>query len=101
MTLQRCVCGTRFDPAVEQEVRLHDAQHDEWQHGVVLPPLDGERVVGRWGELDVVLVTPESSLAWRQQAERLARRAMQDTPFHVPAYTIENADPDVRVFIAR
>ncbi len=67
---------------------------------VPVPVRAGERVVARSGSAEILLVAGESSEGERNLAEQVARRAMRDTPFHAPAYTV--ADPgDSRVFIVR
>ena len=68
---------------------------------VAVPALPGESVVARTDGAEVLLVTGASSEPIRLQAEQVARRAMRDTPFHTPAFTAADADPDTRVFIAR
>ena len=73
------------------------AQHD----AVPLLQMPGEQVVARWEGTEVVEVRQQSSDAWRAVAERVAVRAMRDTPFHHPAYTQADAEPETRVFIAR
>jgi hypothetical protein len=67
---------------------------------VPMPSGAGEQVIARWGSVEVLLVTGASPLPLRDLAETVARRAMSDTPFHVPAYTAADRD-DTRVFIAR
>ncbi|MDX2122751.1 MAG: hypothetical protein SF070_17035 [Gemmatimonadota bacterium] len=67
---------------------------------VAVPPHPGERLLARIGGVEVLLVTNASPEAERQLAERLARRAMRDTPFHSPAFTTEDTG-DTRIFIAR
>jgi GNAT superfamily N-acetyltransferase len=65
------------------------------------PSLPDERVIATWNGTEVLLVTAASPESQRSLAERVARRALRDTPFHTPAYTAGDADPDVRVFLAR
>ena len=67
---------------------------------IPMPGRDGERVIVRLGSVEILLVTHESPEAERALAEQVARRAMRDTPFHTPAYTVGD-DAEVRVFIAR
>lgn len=67
---------------------------------VAVPPHPGERLLATSGGVEVLLVTNASPEADRQLAERLARRAMRDTPFHTPAFTTEDTG-DTRIFIAR
>ena len=74
---------------------------DKWAVGISVPALGGEQVVARWDDVDVLLITNSSSPEQRQLAERLAQRAMSDTPFNTPAYTKADTDPDVRIFVAR
>ncbi len=68
---------------------------------VPVPTLPGELVVARPDGAEVLLVTGASPEPIRRLAEQVALRAMRDTPFHTPAYTAADADPDIRVFIAR
>jgi hypothetical protein len=63
--------------------------------------LQGERVVGRWDGTEVVEVRQSSSDQLRGLAERVAVRAMRDTPFHQPAYTQADAEAETRVYVAR
>lgn len=76
-------------------------QLDEWTAGVQVPALRSDQVVDRWDGTEVLLVTNASPREQRELAARVALRAKVDTPFETPAYTTEDADPDVRVFIAR
>lgn len=73
----------------------------EWTDGVPVPALGGERVVERFPDAEVLLITRQSSEEERRRAARVALRAMADTPFHTPAFTAEDADPEVHVFLAR
>ncbi len=68
---------------------------------VPVPELPGERVLARWDGTEVLLVTNASPEAHRTLAEQVARRAMRDTPFSTPAYTVEDRSPETRIFIAR
>lgn len=63
--------------------------------------MPGEQVVARWEGTEVLEIGQGSSQALKTMAERVAIRAMRDTPFHHPAYTRAEADPETRVFIAR
>lgn len=65
------------------------------------PALAGEDVIARWDGIEVVLVTGASPAPAREQAARVALRAMRDTPFHTPAYEAADTSPDTRIFIAR
>ncbi len=67
---------------------------------IPLPAGAGEQVIATWPGVEVVLVTSASPAPLRALAEQVARRAMLDTPFHVPAYTAADAE-DTRVFLAR
>ena len=67
---------------------------------VALPSIAGERVVAHWDDVEVILVTADSSEEQRTLAAAVARRAMQDTPFHEPAYQASDAG-DTRVLICR
>ena len=73
----------------------------EWIDGVPVPPLAGERVVARFPDAEVLLITRQSSEEERRRAARVALRAMADTPFHSPAYTADDPDPEVHVLLAR
>jgi len=73
----------------------------EWTDGVPVPALGGERVVERFPDAEVLLITRQSSEEERRRAARVALRAMADTPFHTPAYTADDPDPDLHVFLAR
>jgi hypothetical protein len=73
----------------------------EWIDGVPVPPLAGERIVARFPDAEVLLITRQSSEEERRRAARVALRAMADTPFHSPAYTADDPDPDVHVLLAR
>jgi hypothetical protein len=66
-----------------------------------VPALPGEQVIARWNGTEVLLVTNASPPPARALAEAVARQAMRDTPFHQPAYTTADTDPDIRVFLAR
>ena len=68
---------------------------------IPLPALPGESVVARWDGIEVLLITNSSSEAERVLADQVAGRAMRDTPFHTPAYTIADREADTRVFLAR
>lgn len=68
---------------------------------IPLPVLPGERVLARWDGVEVVLITSRDAVAERELAERVAQRAMRDTPFHSPGYTATDHEPESRVFIAR
>jgi GNAT superfamily N-acetyltransferase len=67
---------------------------------VPLPNRAGERVIATLDGAEILLVTAASSEAERALAEQVARRAMRDSPFHTPAYTVEDAE-DTLVFMAR
>ena len=67
---------------------------------VALPSLPGEKVVARWDEVEILLVTSDSPLKERERAAAVALRAMQDTPFHEPGYRVADED-GVRILIAR
>jgi len=67
---------------------------------VALPSLPDEKVVARWDEVEILLVTPNSSLAGRGQAAAVALRAMRDTPFHEPGYRVSDED-GARILMAR
>jgi hypothetical protein len=69
----------------------------------VIPVLQmpGEQVVARWEGTEVLEIGQDSSEALRATAERVAVRAMRDTPFHHPAYTASDAEPETRVYIVR
>ena len=67
---------------------------------VALPGHAGERIVARWDDVEVLLVTADSSEAERTIAAAIARRAMHDTPFHEPAYLATDSS-DTRVLICR
>jgi GNAT superfamily N-acetyltransferase len=67
---------------------------------IPMPVRSGERIVARIDDIDVLLVTSQSSEEERGLAEQVARRAMRDTPFHTPAYTAGDTE-DTRVFIGR
>jgi hypothetical protein len=73
----------------------------EHEAGVPAPPLSGEQILARWNGIEVLLITNASPAAQRKFAEQVATRAMRDTPFHTPAYSTADADPDARVFVAR
>lgn len=68
---------------------------------VPVPALPGETVLARWDGVEVLQVTGTSPAAAREAAAAVALRAMRDTPFHTPAYTAADTDPDTRVFVAR
>ena len=68
---------------------------------IALPALPGETVVARWSGVEVLLITNRSSEAERTLADQVARRAMRDTPFHTPAYTVADHEPDTSVFLVR
>lgn len=72
-----------------------------WLDGVPAPSAPSDQVVARWEDIDLILVVQGSPDEQRAFAERVALRAMSDTPFHTPAYTAQDADPETRVFIAR
>ncbi len=57
-------------------------------------------MLARVGNAEILLVTDGSPEAERSMAEQVARRAMRDTPFHTPAYTVGSKE-DNRVFVAR
>lgn len=77
------------------------AVSDIWADGIPVPALAGEQLVVRWDDVDLLLITNTSSSEQRALAEQLAQRAMSDTPFHTPAYTKADTDPDIRIFVAR
>ena len=101
MAIQQCVCGVRFDPANAAEADRHAAQHESWSRGVALPELSGQAGSLRLAGVDVFEITEASPAPARVAAERVARRALQDTPFHEPSYLAADTGPDVRVLIAR
>lgn len=68
---------------------------------VPVPGLPGEQIIARWDGTEVLLVTNGSPEPQRKLAEQVALRAMRDTPFSTPAYTVEDRNPDTRIFIAR
>lgn len=68
---------------------------------IPLLQMPGEQVVARWDGTEVLEIRQDSSEMLRAAAERVAVRAMRDTPFHQPAYTVAEAEPETRVYIAR
>jgi GNAT superfamily N-acetyltransferase len=68
---------------------------------IPLPQMAGEQVVARWDGTEVLEVGHGSPEGLRALAERVAVRAMRDTPFHHPAYTQSDTDPSARAFVAR
>ncbi|MFN8651388.1 MAG: GNAT family N-acetyltransferase [Gemmatimonadales bacterium] len=68
---------------------------------IPLPQTPGEQVVAHWEGAEVIEVRQDSSAALKVAAEQVAVRAMRDTPFHDPAYTVAGAESETRVFIAR
>jgi hypothetical protein len=68
---------------------------------IPLPRLPGEQIVARWDGAEVLMVGHGSPAAERALAEQVAVRAMRDTPFHSPAYTAADPDPETRAFIVR
>ncbi len=68
---------------------------------IAVPVAAGEQVIARWDGIEVVLVTSRDGAPARELAARVAARAMRDTPFHTPAYTAGDQEPESRVFIAR
>lgn len=68
---------------------------------VPLPLMPGEQVVARWGAAEVLEVRQDSSDALKAVAERVALRAMRDTPFDQPAFVATEADPATRVYLVR
>jgi len=68
---------------------------------VQVPALPGEEVLARWEGIEVVLLTGAARPEAREVAGQVARRAMKDTPFHLPAYDPLDTSPDTRIFIAR
>lgn len=67
---------------------------------IPMPTRAGERVVAQAGAAEILLVTHQSSEGERALAEQVARRAMRDTPFHTPAYTV-GQNEETRIYIAR
>jgi GNAT superfamily N-acetyltransferase len=80
---------------------VSDAAASAQLDAVPLLQMPGEQVVARWEGTEVVEVRQDSSEALRAVAERVAVRAMRDTPFHHPAYAQADAEPETRVYIAR
>jgi len=68
---------------------------------IPVPVSPDERVVARWDGIEVVLITSDDGAGARELAARVALRAMRDTPFHTPAYTATDQEPESRVFLAR
>ncbi|MEO8636750.1 MAG: hypothetical protein ABI587_15855 [Gemmatimonadales bacterium] len=68
---------------------------------IPLPALLGESVVARWDRVEVLQITNSSSDAERVLADQVARRAMRDTPFHTPAFTVSDREPETRVYLVR
>lgn len=68
---------------------------------VPVPHFAGEEIAARWDGAEVLMIRNTSPAEQRALAERVAMRAMRDTPFHTPAYTTADADPETRVFIVR
>lgn len=68
---------------------------------IPLAQMPGEQVVARWEGTEVLEIRQDSSEALRQVAERVAVRAMRDTPFNHPSYTVAGAEPETRVYMAR
>jgi GNAT superfamily N-acetyltransferase len=68
---------------------------------VPLLQMPGEQVVARWDGTEVLEIRQTSSETLRAVAERVAVRAMRDTPFHHPAYAQSDNDPEVRIYLAR
>lgn len=68
---------------------------------IAMPGFPGEHVVARWEGIELVQILGSSPMAQRAVAEQVARRAMKDTPFSTPAYTLSQDEQETRVFIAR
>jgi hypothetical protein len=101
MATQHCVCGARYDADIASEVKAHEERHDVWTSGLAVPVLPSDRVVAQWDDTEVLLITAAAPDEQRERAAKAAERAMLDTPFHTPAFTLEDADPDVRIFLGR
>ncbi len=80
---------------------MADAAASTQIDAVAYPLMPGEQVVARWDGAEVVEIRQTSPEAQRALAERVAVRAMRDTPFHHPAYVDAEAEPETRVYIAR
>ncbi len=70
------------------------------QDAIAVPRIAAEQLLARAGEVEVLLLTNQSPESDRALAERVARRAMRDTPFHEPAFTVADRE-DSRIFLAR
>ena len=68
---------------------------------IAMPGYPGEHVVSRSDGIELIQILGTSPMAQRAVAEQVARRAMKDTPFNKPAYTMAEPDGETRVFIAR
>lgn len=101
MSLQQCLCGSRYDPEVSADAARHAERHDAWANGVRVARDSSDQIVARWDGTEVLLVTDVSPAGQRERAARVALRAKLDTPFPAPAYTADDADPEARVFLAR
>jgi len=80
---------------------VSDAAAAAQLEAIPLPQVPGEQVVARWEGTEAIEIGNDSPPALRALAERVAMRAMRDTPFHHPAYTQTEADPETRVYLAR
>ena len=101
MSTQLCVCGAQYDAEIDAEVKAHEQRHQAWTNGIAVPSLPNDLVVSRLDDTEILMVTAGTSADQRKRAAAAAERAMQDTPFHTPAYTLDDPDPDVRIFMAR
>jgi len=101
MPTQHCACGARYDASIASQVKEHEERHDAWASGIRAGVLASDQVVAAWEGTEVLVVTNEAPPEQRERAANAARRAMQDTPFHTPAFATDDADPNVRIFLAR
>lgn len=68
---------------------------------ISMASFSGESVVARWDGVELVQILGTSPMAQRAVAEQVARRAMKDTPFNIPSYSVSDPEQNTRVYIAR
>lgn len=74
-------CGMAYVAGLEQDERVHERYHDEWENGVTFPVTSSDRIVSTVRGMDLLEARPEHPDEYRKRFWNVALRAGRDTDF--------------------